>query len=246
MRSVAGIHAVSAALESASGRSGRIDRVVVAKGAKNARLRPVIRVCRELGVPVRYDPPAALRRLAGTAAHQNVVAVLSGGLYETVGRVLEAAEEPSTVVVLDSVQDPRNLGAVIRTADGAGVAGVVIPERRAAGLGGAAAKAAAGAVGSVAVARAKNLGRALEQIKEAGYWVYGFDGEARTEYDSVEYSDRSALVLGAESRGLRKKVRERCDFLLRIPLSGSVSSLNVSVAAGIAMFEVNRQRRGRL
>lgn len=244
MRRLVGIHAVSAALKSVRERGARIDRVVIAKGARNARLRPLISECGNLGIPVRFEPRGTLRRIAGTDAHQNIVALCSSVTYQPLERVLEAGQEPLTVVVLDSVQDPRNLGAVIRTADGAGVAAVVIPERRSAGLSEAAAKAAAGALESVRVVRVKNLGRALDELKGAGYWVYGFDGEAGTDYDGVKYSERCALVMGSEGRGLRKKVAERCDFLLRIPLAGSVSSLNVSVAAGIAMFEVKRQRRG--
>ncbi len=244
MRRLVGIHAVSAAMKSVRDRGARIDRVVVAKGARNARLRPLINECAKLGIPVRFEPRRALRRIAGTDAHQSIVALSSSAKYRPLEPVLEDGDGPRTVVVLDSVQDPHNLGAVIRTADGAGVAAVVIPERRSAGLSEAAAKAAAGALESVSVVRVKNLGRALERLKEAGYWVYGFDGEAGTDYDGVEYSERCALVLGSEGRGLRRKVAERCDFLLRIPLAGTVSSLNVSVAAGIAMFEVCRQRRG--
>ena len=184
-----------------------------------------------------------LNRVAGGKAHQNVVAVSAAVPYQSLERVVDGAAERCTLVVLDSVQDPRNLGAVIRAADGAGADAVVIPERRSAGLSDAAAKSAAGALESVPVVRVKNLGRALEQLKEAGFWVYGLDSTAETEYDTVDYAERCVLVMGGESRGMRRKVSERCDFLLRIPLVGSVSSLNVSVAAGIAMFEVNRQRR---
>lgn len=245
MRRLVGIHAVSAALRSARKGSGRIDRVLVARGARNARLRPLIGECGQLGIPIRFESRGVLQRIAGTKAHQNIVAISSAGPYQALGRVLDGAHGRCTVVVLDSVQDPQNLGAVIRTADGAGADAVVIPERRSAGLGDAAAKSAAGALESVPVVRVKNLGRALERLKEADFWVYGLDTAADTEYDAVEYAERCALVMGGESRGMRAKVAERCDFLLRIPLLGSVASLNVSVAAGIAMFEVNRQRRRR-
>ena len=168
---------------------------------------------------------------------------MSAERYQTLEDVLENASDESTIVVLDSVQDPHNLGAIIRSADGAGAAAVVIPERRSASLTEAAAKAASGALASLSVVRVKNLGRALEQLKEADFWIYGFDSEATADYDSIDYADRSALVMGGESRGLREKVAARCDFLVRIPLAGTVSSLNVSVAAGIAMFEIERQRR---
>lgn len=186
-----------------------------------------------------------MQRLAGTSAHQNVVALGAAGPFRTLDNVLGNAGEQCTLVVLDSVQDPRNLGATIRTADCAGAAAAVLPDRRSARLTEATAKAAAGALESLPVVRVGNLGRALERLKEAGFWLYGFDAEGKADYDAVDYASRSALVMGSEGRGLRAKVAERCDFLLRIPLAGSVPSLNVSVAAGIALFEVNRQRRAR-
>lgn len=243
MRRLVGIHAVSAALRTARESSARIDHVVVAQGARNSRLQPLIDECRRIGIPVRFEPRSALQRLAGTSAHQNVVAISPTAPFQTLDEILRNVGERCTLVVLDSVQDPHNLGAIIRTADGAGAAAAVIPERRSAGLSEATAKAAAGALESLPVVRVKNLGRALDQLKESDFWLYGFDAQAEATYDAVEYSSRCALVMGGESRGLRAKVAERCDFLVSIPLSGSVSSLNVSVATGIALFEVNRQRR---
>lgn len=243
MRRAVGIHAVSAALRAAARSGGGIDRVVFARGARNRRLKPLIDECRRMGVPLRFEPRAALRRLGGVSVHQDVVAILAVAAYSRLDSVLEQVAESSTMVVLDSVQDPHNLGAIIRTADAAGADAVLIPERRSAGLTEAAAKAASGALESLPVVRVKNLGRALDELKEAGFWLYGFAARAPAEYDGVDYASRSALVLGSESRGLRAKVAERCDFLVRIPLQGSVPSLNVSVAAGIALFELNRQRR---
>ena len=243
MRRLIGIHAVAAAVRSAQGSGPDLERVIVAQGTRNNRLQAVIDDCRTAGIPVRFEPKTALRRAAGTGAHQNIIAILSAERYQTLEDVLENASDESTIVVLDSVQDPHNLGAIIRSADGAGAAAVVIPERRSASLTEAAAKAASGALASLSVVRVKNLGRALEQLKEADFWIYGFDSEATADYDSIDYADRSALVMGGESRGLREKVAARCDFLVRIPLAGTVSSLNVSVAAGIAMFEIERQRR---
>ncbi len=243
MRSLIGIHAVAAAVRSAQGSGSGLQRVIVAQGTRNSRLKAVIDDCRKAGIPVRFEPKAALRRVAGTDAHQNIIAITSGERYRTIEEVLENASDLSTVVLLDSVQDPHNLGAIIRSADGAGATAVVIPERRSASLTEAAAKAASGALESIPVVRVKNLGRALDQLKESDFWIYGFDAESTADYDAVEYADRCALVMGGESRGLREKVAERCDFLVRIPLAGAVSSLNVSVAAGIALFEVGRQRR---
>ena len=245
MRRLVGIHAVSAALRSVRKGRGHIDRVLVARGSTSPRLRTLVKQCGRLGVPVRFESRPSLRRIAGTAVHQNVIAISSSPPYQTLDSVLANVGAQSTIVVLDSVQDPHNLGAVIRTADGAGVEAVVIPERRAAGLSTAAAKSAAGALESVPVVRVKNLARAMEQLKGADFWIYGLDAHAGTDYDAVEYTDRCVLAMGSESRGMRAKVAERCDFLIRIPLAGSVPALNVSVAAGIAMFEVNRRRRHR-
>ena len=235
---------MSAALQSAGRRSGNIERVHVAKGARNPRLDPLIGDCARLGIPVRYERRSVIDRLAGSRSHQGIVAIVAAESYQTLDEVLDHAADRCTIVVLDSVQDPRNLGAIIRTADAAGADAVVIPERRAAGLGEAAAKSASGALESVPVVRAKNLGRVLDRLKESDFWVYGFDAEAETDHSTVEYAERTALVMGGESRGIRRKVAERCDFMLRIPLRGSVSSLNVSVAAGVAMYEIDRQRRG--
>ncbi len=243
MRRLVGIHAVSAALRSAAESGQGLDRVIVARGASNSRLQTIVDECRRLGVPVRFEARSALRRVAATGAHQGVVAISSSRSYRSIEEVLADAGDPCTLVLLDSVQDPHNLGAIIRTADGAGASAVAIPERRSARLSEAATKAAAGALESLPVVRVKNLGRAMEQLKDAGFWIYGFDAEAHMEYDEAEYDDRCALVLGGESDGLREKVAERCDFLVRIPLAGSVASLNVSVAAGVALFEVLRQRR---
>ncbi len=243
MRHLIGIHAVSAALRAARADSGRIERVVVAQGARNSRLQELIDACRELGIPVRFEPRSALHRLAGDRSHQNIVAIAAAAPYATLESVVEAADDRSVIVALDTVQDPRNLGAIVRTADGAGADAALIPERRSASLTEAASKAAAGALESQMVVRVKNLSRALDHLKAAGYWVYGFDAAAEAGYDELVYADRCVLVLGGESRGLREKVAERCDFLVCIPMAGSVSSLNVSVAAGIALFEVCRQRR---
>lgn len=243
VRHLVGIHAVSAAVRAAGEGARRLDRVVVAQGARNARLLALVEECRAAGVAVRFEPRGALDRLAGARSHQGVVAVAATGPYTALEAVLETAPERCTLVMLDSVQDPRNLGAVIRTADAAGAHAALLPERRSAGLSEAASKAAAGALEALAVVRVKNLGRAIDQLKEAEFWVYGFDARAGTDYDSLEYAARSALVLGGESRGLREKVAERCDHLVRIPMGGRAESLNVSVATGVALFEVARQRR---
>jgi 23S rRNA (guanosine2251-2'-O)-methyltransferase len=155
---------------------------------------------------------------------------------------LEAVAPAGILVVLDGVEDPHNLGAVIRTAHAAGASGVVIPERRAANVTDVVAKAAAGALEYLPVVRVTNINRTLEELKERGYWIYGLDERGSEDYDRIQYSAPTALVLGAEGKGLHEQVRKHCDVLVRIPLAGKISSLNVSVAAGIVLFEWKRRR----
>ena len=157
--------------------------------------------------------------------------------------LVRGASGPPLIVVLDGIEDPHNLGAILRTADAAGVDGVVVQSRRSAALGGAAAKASAGAVAHVRIAEVVNIARAIEELKELGVWTVGLAGEASTPYDAIDFTVPTGLVLGAEGTGLRRLVRERCDHLAAIPMQGHVGSLNVSVAAGITLFEAVRQRR---
>ncbi len=234
-----GIHAVEAALRAGSA----IDCVAVAEGAGNRRLQPLIDACRKRRIPLRFEAPAALDRLAGGGRHQGILAFAAASGYRSLDEVLAQAGERAVIVVLDGVEDPHNLGAVVRTANAAGAAAVVIPQRRSAGLTEAAAKAAAGALEFLPVVRVKNLNRALDALKEAGFRLYGFDERGERIHHEAPYDDRCALVLGGEAAGLRRKTAERCDFLVRIPLFGNVPSLNVSVAAGVALFEVARRRQ---
>ena len=234
-----GIHAVEAALRAGSA----IDYVAVAEGAGNRRLQPLIDACRKRRIPLRFKAPAALDRLAGGGRHQGILAVAAAAGYRPLDEVLAEAGEHAVIVVLDGVEDPHNLGAVMRTANAAGAAAVVIPERRSAGLTEATAKAAAGALEFLTVVRVKNVNRALDALKDAGFQLYGFDERGERIYHEAPYDGRCALVLGGEAAGLRRKTAERCDFLVRIPLFGDVPSLNVSVAAGVALFEVARRRR---
>jgi 23S rRNA (guanosine2251-2'-O)-methyltransferase len=194
-------------------------------------------------VPVRFEQRSALDRLAGTAAHQGIVALGAAKKYAELDSV--AGPRAGLVVVLDAVEDPHNLGAIIRTAHAAGAAAVVIPERRAASITDVVAKAAAGALEHLPVVRVTNVNRTLEELKERGYWIYGLDERGTQDYDRVEYSQPAALVLGGEGKGLHEQVRRHCDVLVRIPMAGRIASLNVSVAAGIAMFEWKRRRSGK-
>ena len=192
------------------------------------------------GIPVKRVPRDRVEELARGGVHQGMVARVGPYPYSGLEEIL-AAPDP-LVVVLDRVTDPRNLGAVLRAADGAGVTGVVVPKDRAAGVTPAAVKASAGASEHVPVARETNLRRALEKMKEAGIWVYGAEDGAASAYTKLDLSGSIAFVLGSEGRGLRRLVREGCDGAVSIPMRGAVSSLNVSVAAAVLLFEARRQR----
>jgi 23S rRNA (guanosine2251-2'-O)-methyltransferase len=187
---------------------------------------------------VRFEPRAALDRLAGTSAHQGVVAMGAAQKYTD----LDAVGTCEMLVVLDGVEDPHNLGAIIRTAHAAGAGAAVFPERRAAGVTDVVAKAAAGAIEHLPVVRVTNINRALEELKRRGFWIYGLDERGTETYDQVEYASPAAVVLGGEGKGLHEQVRKHCDALVRIPVAGPISSLNVSVAAGVMLFEWRRRR----
>lgn len=234
-----GVRAVSEAL-----RAGRpVERVLIARGAASPRLQQIIDDCRHARVPLRFESREALDREAGSGTHQGVVAVVAGHQYRELEQVIAAPGAPSLLVFLDGVEDPHNLGAIIRSAHAAGSDAVVIPERRATGITEAVGKAAAGALEYLPVARVPNLNRALESVKEKGYWIFGFDERAGQSYDRADYRGRVALVLGGEGKGLHEQTAKKCDFLVQIPVAGRIASLNVSVAAGIVLFEALRQRR---
>lgn len=233
MAVLSGIHPVAEAL-----RTGRpLDRILVAQGAGGPRLQEIIDLARRSEVPVRFEPRSSLDRLAGSSAHQGVVALGSARQYAD----LDAVAASEMLVVLDGVEDPHNLGAIIRTAHAAGAGAVIIPERRAASLTDVVAKAAAGALEHLPVVRVTNVNRALEDLKQRGFWLYGLDERGSEDYDRVPYSTPTALVLGGEGKGLHEQVRKHCDLLVRIPMAGRISSLNVSVAAGIVLFEWKRR-----
>jgi 23S rRNA (guanosine2251-2'-O)-methyltransferase len=182
------------------------------------------------------------RRDGQRGVHQGVVADVADAANYSVDELIQGAPGAPLVVVLDGIEDPHNLGAILRTADAAAVDGVVVQSRRAAARDGVAAKASAGALAHVKIAEVVNIARAVEQLKEAGVWTVGLAGEAAESYDAIDLTLPTAVVLGAEGAGLRRLVRERCDRLASIPMQGHVASLNVSVAAGIVLFEAVRQR----
>ena len=216
--------------------------MLVAKGAGGPRLQEIIDLARQSSIPLRFEPRPALDRLAGTAAHQGVVALGAAQKYRGLNEVADGAR---LLVFLDGVEDPHNLGAVIRTALAAGAHGVVIPERRAAGLTDTVARASAGALAHLPVAKVTNLVRTMEELKEAGYWLVGLDEQGEKNYTEVDYTSPVGIVLGSEGQGLHELTRKRCDFVVSLPTTGPVKSLNVSVAAGVVLFEALRQRDSR-
>jgi 23S rRNA (guanosine2251-2'-O)-methyltransferase len=233
---LAGIHPVLEALKALR----PVERVHVAKGA-GARVQEVIDACRKAGVQVRFEERGSLDRISRGAVHQGVVAIAGEQKYAGLEDLLVRGQ---LVVVLDGVEDPHNLGAVARTAHAAGAAGIVIPERRATGVTPAAAKAAAGALEHLPVARVSNVNRALDQLKNARFWIYGLDERGEDSYDRVTFNTPTAIVAGGEGKGLHQQVKKHCDALVRIPLAGNIASLNVSVAVGIVLFEWKRRLGG--
>lgn len=241
MHTIYGINSISEALK-ARGRA--FAWVGVAKERHDLRLQRLVEECRKQGVSVRFIDRAELDRMAGHNGHQGVVAVTSAKQYNDLDDVIEAKRgQYSLIVVLDGVEDPHNLGAILRTADAAGANGVVIPERRAAGVTGTVTKASAGASAHLPIAKVTNIARTLEDLKSKNIWVVGLDERGSQSYDSLDYKMDCAVVLGAEGKGLHDLVAKKCDFLASIPMLGKVPSLNVSVAAGVILYEVVRQRR---
>lgn len=237
-----GLHPVEEAVRAGS---RRFDHVCLARERADTKLDRIAALCRERGIRLRLEPRDHLSELAGTTAHQGVVALVRPKALAELEDLLAPREtaSPALLLALDGVEDPQNLGALLRTADGAGVHGVVATERRAAPLSGVAAKAAAGAAEHVPMARVINMTRALEQIKAAGIWVIGLDERGEKNYDQFDYTAPCALVLGREGAGLHDLVKRTCDHLLRIPMAGAIASLNVSVAGAVVLFEAARQRR---
>lgn len=221
-----------------AGRS--IERVLVTKGAGGPRIQEIVDLCRRANVPVRFEQRNALDRASSGQPHQGVVAWGAATRYRELSEVPGDAQ---LLVMLDGVEDPHNLGAVIRTANAAGADAVLIPDRRSAGLTETVAKAAAGALEYLPVVRIGNVTQTLDQLKERGFWIYGFDERATEDYDTIDYSAPSVLVFGGEGKGVHQRVRENCDVLVRIPMSGQIPSLNVSVAAGVVLFEWRRRKR---
>lgn len=252
-RSVAGgesdkIYGLIPVLEALRAGQRPIENIIIAEGARHERLRELIQLAKVARVPVHRVPRISLDRSSEQINHQGVIARTAAARYRDADELLDVlaskvnSDQPPLVLGLDGVEDPRNLGAILRTAECAGVNGVFIPERRAVGLTDTVAKAAAGAVEYVPVARVTNLVRLIEQLKGRNIWVVGAAAEAPEDYTDWDWTRPSAIFLGSEGSGLHRLVKERCDALVRISVAGRLESLNVSVVAGVLLYEALRQR----
>jgi 23S rRNA (guanosine2251-2'-O)-methyltransferase len=237
-----GIHAVREALEAGNS----FDRIVIAKGRQDSRIEEIVQLARQRSIPIRFEDRGQLDRLANSRDHQGVIAIVAARAAATLEAILAAAnasrDRRGLIVLLDGVEDPHNLGAIIRTTLAAGAHGIVIPERRAAGLTDTVARASAGALAHLPIAKVTNLARTMEELKEAGYWLVGLDEQAGKTYTEVDYTSPTGIVMGGEGKGLHALTRQRCDFVVSLPTTGPVKSLNVSVATGVVLFEALRQR----
>ena len=239
---VYGIHAVRALLER---RPAAVRRIQLQAGRSDHRTQGLVELARQHGVTIESRPAAELDALAGHQVHQGVVARVAAAVplaEEDLLIRLDAATQAPLVLVLDGVQDPHNLGACLRTADAVGADAVVVPRDRAVGLTPVVRKVAAGAAETVPFVQVTNLARFLRSLQEQNLWIVGTDGEAETLHYAADLKGPLALVLGAEGSGMRRLTREHCDVVVRLPMLGAVESLNVSVAAGIVLYEALRQR----
>jgi 23S rRNA (guanosine2251-2'-O)-methyltransferase len=241
-----GLHPVEEAVRAGA---RRLDSVMLSRERKDARLEALAELCRAANLRVSFESRDQLTRLARTDAHQGVLALVRERAFLGIEDLLYTKNRPADApqhrffLALDGVEDPHNLGALLRTADGAGVDGVILPERRSAPVSATVAKTSAGASEHVRIARVTNLVRSLEQMKQANVWVLGLDERGAPDYMDFDFRTDCVLVLGREGAGLHDLVKKTCDHLLRIPMAGMVSSLNVSVAGAVVMYEAMRQRR---
>jgi 23S rRNA (guanosine2251-2'-O)-methyltransferase len=234
---ICGVHAVYEALAS---QRQPIERIHIAREVHSVKVKEILDLARERGVPVRKEERTVLDRIAEGVVHQGIVAI-SAALSYADFEVLFHSENP-LVVVLDGVEDPHNLGAVMRTAEACKVSGIVVPERHSAPLSTTVVKASAGASAYLPVVRVRNLVNTIDEMKERGLWIVGVDTAGTQDWTAFDYKGPVALVLGGEHRGLRRLVREHCDVLVRLPMQGKIGSLNISVAAGVVLYEAVRQR----
>ncbi len=239
------IFGVLPVLEALRANSRKIEKIFVAEGAREKRLDEIFRLAREKSVFLQKTSKENLSRMVENGAnHQGVIAVAAAAEYYDADELLKEiiSKENSLTLILDGVEDPRNLGAILRTAECAGADGVFIPERRAVGLTETVAKSSAGAAEYVKIAKVGNLNHLIDELKSNNIWVIGASGDAKMNYSDWDWTQKTALVLGGEGKGLHRLTAEKCDALVKIPMHGRIASLNVSVAAGVILFEALRQR----
>jgi 23S rRNA (guanosine2251-2'-O)-methyltransferase len=237
------IFGVLPVLEALRAGSRTVDKIFVADGAHERRLAEILELARQKGIVVSRVPRQKLGDIAGSdASHQGVVAHTASASYAGADEIIDNASDDALILILDGVEDPRNFGAILRTAECAGASGVLIPERRSVGLTETVAKSSAGATEYVKVAKVANLNRTIQELKEKNVWVVGTTADAEMDHTEWDWSRPTALVLGSEGKGLHRLVAENCDVLVKIPMYGKIQSLNVSVATGVILFEARRQR----
>ena len=222
-----------------------IEKLVISRDAEGS-IQKIIGMAKEKKLPIHYVDKVALDRLTGGGVHQGIVAYISAYQYCDVDFILDAAKaknEDPFIVILDGIEDPHNFGAIIRTADGAGAHGIIIPKRRAVGITDTVVKASAGAVEYIPVAKVSNIVQTIEKLKDMGVWIGACDMDGE-EYEKVNLKGSFALVIGGEGQGIGRLVKEKCDYILSIPMSGRIASLNASNAAAVLMYEIRRQRKG--
>ena len=237
------IYGLLPVLEALRADNRRIDKVLLAEGAKEHRVSEIIDLCRSRSIAWNRVPRETFtKHLDAVVNHQGVIAFTASADYVEINEILDTDGDPPLIVILDGVEDPRNLGAILRVAECASVDGVIIPERRAVGLTDTVAKSSAGAIEYVKVAKVSNLNRFIDSLKERNIWVVGTSANADMSYTDWDWTRPTALVMGGEGSGLHRLVAENCDVLVKIPMYGKIDSLNVSVAAGVILFEARRQR----
>lgn len=239
---IAGRNAVLEAI-----RSGReIDKLLISHGSSGGSIAPILEKCRTKKIPIREVSPSKLDFMCGGASHQGVVAVIAAHHYCELSEILDAASkanEPAFIILCDNIEDPHNLGAIIRTAEATGVHGIVIPKHRSASVNATVAKAASGALEYMNICRVTNIKAVIDELKDKGLWIYGADMDGQS-WCASDYTGPTALVIGSEGNGIGRLVKDNCDVLVSLPMKGKINSLNASVAAGVLMYEVARQRAG--
>ncbi len=226
-------------------RSGReIDRVYIVKGSAGGSLVPILEKCRAKKIPIKEVPPQKLDFMSGNATHQGIVASVAAKSYCSLEDIIQACAQKDGagfVILCDGLEDPHNLGAIIRTAEATGVDGVIIPKHRSITVNATVAKSASGALEYVNICKVTNISKAIDVLKENGFWVYGADMDGEPWF-RPDYTGPTALVIGSEGNGISRLVKEKCDGIISMPMSGKINSLNASVAAGVLMYEVAKQR----